>query len=72
MPGAPIKIGYSLSLTGGLAATGQSARLAHQIWPDDVNARGGWTRVGSLGSDSSLLSRDPDGNLLEFVGRTTP
>jgi branched-chain amino acid transport system substrate-binding protein len=36
-----IKIGYSLSLTGPLAANGQTARLAHQIWLEAVNARGG-------------------------------
>src|SRR5580692_1764864 len=41
MPNAPIKIGYCLSLSGGLAANGLTARLAHQIWQDDVNARGG-------------------------------
>ncbi|MCU1494211.1 MAG: branched-chain amino acid transporter substrate-binding protein [Acidimicrobiaceae bacterium] len=41
MPGAPIKIGYSLSLSGGLAANGQTARLAHEIWQERVNARGG-------------------------------
>jgi branched-chain amino acid transport system substrate-binding protein len=40
-PDLPIKIGYSLSLTGALGANGQSARLAHQIWAEDVNARGG-------------------------------
>lgn len=37
----PIRIGYSLSLTGRLAANGQTARLAHQLWQEDVNARGG-------------------------------
>jgi branched-chain amino acid transport system substrate-binding protein len=36
-----IKIGYSLSLTGPLAANGQTARLAHEIWQEDVNAKGG-------------------------------
>src|SRR5580692_2624689 len=41
MPNAPIKIGYCLSLSGPLAANGLTARLAHQIWQDDVNARGG-------------------------------
>src|SRR5580700_85315 len=41
MPNAPIKIGYCLSLSGGLAANGLTARLAHQIWQDDVNSRGG-------------------------------
>jgi branched-chain amino acid transport system substrate-binding protein len=41
MAGTPIKIGYSLSLTGPLAANGQTAHLAHQIWQEDINARGG-------------------------------
>jgi branched-chain amino acid transport system substrate-binding protein len=36
-----IKIGYCLSLTGPLAANGQTARLAHQIWQDRVNEQGG-------------------------------
>jgi hypothetical protein len=27
----------------------------------------GWTREGTLGSTGSMLARDPDGNLLEFV-----
>jgi branched-chain amino acid transport system substrate-binding protein len=39
--GAPIKIGYSMSLTGGLAPNGRSALLAQQIWEDETNARGG-------------------------------
>src|SRR6185503_10326091 len=38
---SPIRIGYSLSLTGGLAGNGQSARLAHDIWCEDVNRLGG-------------------------------
>ena len=28
---------------------------------------GGWTTEGPLGGGASLLARDPDGNLLEFV-----
>jgi branched-chain amino acid transport system substrate-binding protein len=40
-PDSPIKIGYSMSLTGALAENGRSARLAHEIWAEDVNARGG-------------------------------
>jgi branched-chain amino acid transport system substrate-binding protein len=38
---APIRIGYCLSLTGPLAGNSQSARLAHDIWQEDVNSRGG-------------------------------
>src|SRR5882672_9508260 len=37
----PIKIGYCLSLTGALASNGRTARLAHQIWEQDVNQKGG-------------------------------
>jgi branched-chain amino acid transport system substrate-binding protein len=39
--GAPIKIGYSMSLTGGLAPNGKSALLAQRIWEEDTNAKGG-------------------------------
>ncbi|MGI5438580.1 amino acid ABC transporter substrate-binding protein [Streptomyces shenzhenensis] len=38
---APVRIGYCLSLTGPLADNGRSARLAHEIWREDINARGG-------------------------------
>jgi hypothetical protein len=31
----------------------------------------GWTKEGTLGSAGSLLARDPDGNLLEFVQEPT-
>lgn len=37
----PIRIGYCLSLTGPLAGNSRSAQLAHDIWRDDVNSRGG-------------------------------
>jgi branched-chain amino acid transport system substrate-binding protein len=44
-PGAraaePIKIGFSMALTGGLAPNGKSALLAMQIWESDINAKGG-------------------------------
>ena len=39
--GAPIRIGYSMALTGGLAPNGKSALLAQKIWEEDVNAKGG-------------------------------
>src|SRR5215831_13787739 len=39
--GNPIKIGYGISQTGGLAPNGKSALLAQQIWEEDVNAKGG-------------------------------
>ena len=37
----PIRIGYSMSLSGGLAGNGRAALAAHQIWAADVNAKGG-------------------------------
>jgi branched-chain amino acid transport system substrate-binding protein len=39
--GDPIKIGYGISQTGGLAPNGKSALLAQKIWEEDVNTKGG-------------------------------
>jgi len=38
---APIRIGYCMSLTGPVAGNTSSARLAHDIWSEDINSRGG-------------------------------
>jgi branched-chain amino acid transport system substrate-binding protein len=37
----PIRIGFSMALTGGLAGAGKPALIAMEIWRDDVNAAGG-------------------------------
>ncbi len=37
----PVKIGFSMALTGGLAAAGKAALIAMEIWKDDINAKGG-------------------------------
>jgi branched-chain amino acid transport system substrate-binding protein len=37
----PIRIGFGMALTGGLAGNGKSALLAMQIWESDTNAKGG-------------------------------
>ncbi|HEU4660595.1 MAG TPA: amino acid ABC transporter substrate-binding protein [Pseudolabrys sp.] len=37
----PIKIGFSMALTGGLAANGKQALLGAKIWEEDVNKNGG-------------------------------
>jgi branched-chain amino acid transport system substrate-binding protein len=37
----PIKIGFSMALTGGLAGAGKPALIGMEIWRDDVNAAGG-------------------------------
>ena len=38
---SPIKIGFSMALSGGLAGGGKAALLAYQIWAEEVNAKGG-------------------------------
>lgn len=52
-----IRIGYCLSLTGPLAGNSRSAQLAHEIWRDDVNSRG-----GLLGRPVTLLCYDDGGD----------
>ena len=38
--GEPIKIGFSMALTGPLAANGKMSLLAMKIWEDDINKPG--------------------------------
>jgi len=54
---APIKIGFSMALTGPLAANGQQALLGAQIWQDEVNAKG-----GLLGRQVQLVNYDDQSN----------
>jgi len=37
----PVKVGVSLSLTGGVASNGKQILMALELWRDDVNATGG-------------------------------
>jgi branched-chain amino acid transport system substrate-binding protein len=53
----PIKVGFSMPLTGSLAVTGKPALLATQIWAEDVNARG-----GLLGRPVELVFYDDQSN----------
>jgi branched-chain amino acid transport system substrate-binding protein len=55
--GEPIRIGYSMALTGPLAANGKSALLAQKIWEEDVNAKG-----GLLGRPVKLVYYDDQSN----------
>jgi branched-chain amino acid transport system substrate-binding protein len=55
--GEPIKIGFSMALTGGLAANGKSGLLAQKIWEEDVNAKG-----GILGRPVKLIYYDDQSN----------
>jgi branched-chain amino acid transport system substrate-binding protein len=55
--GEPIKIGFSMAMTGGLAPNGKSALLADKIWEEDVNAKG-----GLLGRPVKLVYYDDQSN----------
>ncbi len=55
--GEPIKIGFSMAMTGGLAANGKSALLAQKIWEEDINAKG-----GLLGRPVKLIYYDDQSN----------
>ena len=61
--GPPIRIGYSMSLTGGLAGNGRPALVAHQIWAQDVNSRG-----GLLGRPVELVHYDDQSNSAQVPG----
>ena len=53
----PIKIGFGMALTGGLAASGKAALLAMKIWEEDTNAKG-----GLLGRPVKLIYYDDQTN----------
>jgi len=52
-----LRIGFSMSLSGGLAVTGKPALLATQIWAEKVNAEG-----GLLGRKVELVYYDDQSN----------
>jgi len=52
-----IKIGFSVSLTGGLASSGKANLLAQQIWMEQINAQG-----GLLGRPVQLVYYDDQSN----------
>jgi len=53
----PIKIGFSMALTGAYAGNGKAALLATQMWADDQNAKG-----GLLGRPVQLIDYDDQSN----------
>ena len=57
MDTSPLKIGYCLSLSGGLASNGKTAQLAHQIWQENLNQNG-----GLLGRPVKLVCLDDQTN----------
>jgi branched-chain amino acid transport system substrate-binding protein len=55
--GEPIKIGFSLALTGPLAPNGKQALLGAKIWEEEINAKG-----GLLGRKVQLVNYDDQSN----------
>jgi branched-chain amino acid transport system substrate-binding protein len=53
----PIKIGFSMALSGGIATNGKAALLAIQMWAEKVNAKG-----GLLGRPVQLVYYDDQSN----------
>jgi len=53
----PIKVGFSMALTGGVAPIGKQVLAALTIWRDDVNAKG-----GLLGRPIELVYYDDQSN----------
>jgi branched-chain amino acid transport system substrate-binding protein len=58
-----IKIGFSASLTGGLASSGKANLLAQQIWAEQINAQG-----GLLGRQVQLVFYDDQSNAATVPG----
>ena len=59
----PIKIGFSVSLTGGLASSGKAHLLSKQIWAEEINAKG-----GLLGRPVKLVYYDDQTNAATVPG----
>jgi branched-chain amino acid transport system substrate-binding protein len=53
----PIKIGFSMPLTGSLASSGKAILTAYKMWEDDINAKG-----GLLGRKVQLVYYDDQSN----------
>src|SRR6516225_1887627 len=53
----PIKVGFSMALTGAVAQNGQQLIIALNLWRDDVNAKG-----GLLGRPVQLVYYDDQSN----------
>jgi branched-chain amino acid transport system substrate-binding protein len=53
----PVKVGFSMALTGAVAPNGKQILLALEIWRDDVNAKG-----GLLGRPIELVYYDDQSN----------
>ena len=61
--GEPIKIGFSMALTGPLAPNGKQALLGADIWAEEINAKG-----GLLGRKVELIHYDDQSNPANVPG----
>src|SRR5271165_4978391 len=59
----PIKVGFSMALTGAFAGNGKAALLATQMWAEDQNAKG-----GLLGRPVELVYYDDQSNPSQVPG----
>src|SRR6201998_2771799 len=59
----PIKVGFSMALTGAVAPNGKQLLLALEIWRDDVNAKG-----GLMGRPVELVYYDDQSNPANVPG----
>jgi branched-chain amino acid transport system substrate-binding protein len=61
--GEPLKIGFSMALTGPLAPNGKQALLGAEIWAEEVNAKG-----GLIGRKVELIHYDDQSNPANVPG----
>src|ERR1051326_5787423 len=59
----PIRIGFSMPLTGGLSGGGKSVILAFEPWKEEVNAKG-----GVIGGPVELVSFDDQSQPAQVPG----
>jgi branched-chain amino acid transport system substrate-binding protein len=59
----PIKVGFSMAMTGAVAQNGKQLLIALQLWRDDVNAKG-----GLLGRPVELIYYDDQSNPANVPG----
>jgi branched-chain amino acid transport system substrate-binding protein len=62
----PIRIGFGMGLTGGLASNGKAALMSFQMWAEEVNAKG-----GLLGRKVELVYYDDQSNPAAVPGLYT-
>src|SRR5438445_3181026 len=61
--GQPVTIGFSMSLTGPLAANGKQALLGAKIWEEEINGKG-----GLIGRPVKLVFYDDQSNPSQVPG----